>query len=335
MLLNNKSGGFEAPVTYDAGGRPQSIAVGEVEGDGRPDLLVGERADVLVLHDNGDGTFTEAGRFPSGNAWFPLLATDLNGDGAPDILAGDDNGTVASLLNIGAASPSPSSLAFGTVAQGEESAPQTVTVTNAGVAPMTIEGLALAGATPAAFDLDDAFLGLGAGTCTGTTLAAGASCTASVAFRPAQAGALAATLLVFTNTGAQPASVALGGTGGPAPMPTPTTPAPTPTLSLAQLGHPRLGARTITVRASCSVNCRLVLTLSVTRATAHRLHLRHTTIATLGTSLHGTKTLRVALASSLARKLARLRSLTIAVAGSATFISGTGSAHTSVALRRG
>jgi hypothetical protein len=240
VALNNKVGGFEAAVAYDVGHGAESVAVGEVEGDGRPDLLVAEdTGEVLVLHNDGNGTFTEAGRFPAGSGVGPLLTADLTGNGAEDIIDGDQNSTVATLLNIGQASPSPSSLTFGTVTEGEESAPQTVTIANTGAAPMTIEGLGLAGVDPGDFDLDDAGLVLGAGTCSGVALAPGAACTANVALRPAQTGALGATLLVFTDTGAAPASIALSGTGAPRPLaiPVPATRPPTPQDSALKLSR--------------------------------------------------------------------------------------------------
>ncbi len=235
VLLNNKHGGFEPAASYDTTGRPLSIATAEI--DGSTDLIVGEdgrdafeEGHVLLLQNNGNGAFSEGGRFVSEEGFGPILGTDLTGDGAADILEGVSNGTVATLLDIGQPSPSPTSLAFGSVSKGEESAPQSVTITNTGAAPMTIEGLALAGATPGAFDLDDASLALGGGTCTAASLAPGASCAANVAFRPTQTGAVAATLLVFSEGAASPASVALSGTGAPPALP-PLPPLPKPTIS--------------------------------------------------------------------------------------------------------
>ncbi len=232
VLLNNQHGGFEAPVTYDASGRPLSIATAEI--DGRTDLIVGEdgtfleEGRVLLLANNGSGSFSEAGHFTSEEGWGPILGTDLTGDGAADVLEGDSDGTIATLLDIGQASPSPSNLSFGSLTEGQESAPQSVTITNTGAAPMTVEGLALAGGTPGAFDLDDAGRALGAGTCTGTILAPGASCSANVAFRPTSAGVVSASLLVFSEGAAAPTSIALGGTGTPpASPPLPVLPAPT------------------------------------------------------------------------------------------------------------
>jgi hypothetical protein len=246
VLLNNKHGGFEAPVTYDTSGSPLSIATAEI--DGATDLLIGEAGSgtseegrVLLLQNSGDGTFSETGRFVAEEGFGPILGTDLTGDGAGDILEGDSNGTVATLLDIGQASPAPSSLTFGTVAEGQASAPQTITITNTGAAPLTIEGLGLAGADPGDFDLDDAGLVLGAGTCSGVALAPGAACTANVALRPAQTGALGATLLVFTNTGAAPASIALSGIGAPPivalPLPAPVSPVVAPQDSALKLSR--------------------------------------------------------------------------------------------------
>ena len=213
-------------------GRTLSIASAEI--DGRTDLLVGEEGTfleegrVLLLANNGSGSFSEAGRFSTEEGWGPVLGTDLTGDGAADVLEGDSNGTVATLLDIGQASPTPSSLSFGSVTRGQESAPQSVTITNTGAAPTTVEGLALAGGSPGAFDLDDGGLALGAGTCAGASLAPGASCSANVAFRPTSTGPISASLLVFTEGAATPASIALGGTGAPAASPPlPLLPAPT------------------------------------------------------------------------------------------------------------
>lgn len=239
VLINDKHGGFEAPVAYDKSGRPFTIATADI--DGSTDLLIGEEGrgfregEVLVMTNNGNGTFTEAGRFPSEEGFGPILGTDLTGDGAADILEGDSDGTVATLLDIGQPTPSPAQVAFASVPKGQEGAPQSVTVTNTGAAPTTIDGLSLAGAQPGAFDLDDAGLSLGPGSCTGASLAPGASCSASVAFRPTEVGTFGATLLVFDEHGVSPASVALTGTGvpqlqPPAAMPLPQ-PLPAPTLT--------------------------------------------------------------------------------------------------------
>jgi hypothetical protein len=40
VLLGNGDGTFQAPVSYPAGSNPQSVAVGDFNGDGLPDLAV-------------------------------------------------------------------------------------------------------------------------------------------------------------------------------------------------------------------------------------------------------------------------------------------------------
>src|SRR6266704_6604590 len=62
VLLGNGDGTFQAPLTFTAGGRPASVAVGDFNGDGKPDLAVANQGisppgNVSVLLGNGDGTF--------------------------------------------------------------------------------------------------------------------------------------------------------------------------------------------------------------------------------------------------------------------------------------
>jgi hypothetical protein len=57
VLLGNDLGGFSLPVTYAAGTTPQSVSVADVNGDGKPDLLVTDYNRVLVLLGTGTGSF--------------------------------------------------------------------------------------------------------------------------------------------------------------------------------------------------------------------------------------------------------------------------------------
>ena len=99
-----------------------SVAVGDFNGDGFPDLAIVFAGGVRVLLGNGDGTFQStpvsyvAGSFPSSLS-FPgsvtvgdfnsLAVGDFNGDGFPDIaVANFFSNNVSILLNDGKWAPS-------------------------------------------------------------------------------------------------------------------------------------------------------------------------------------------------------------------------------------
>jgi hypothetical protein len=112
VLLGNGDGTFQPTLTYSAGGRgATSIAIADVNTDGKPDLVVAIAVSdqVGILLGNGDGTFQPAVTYPSGGFGAVSVASaDVNGDGKPDALIAnalfcDNNycgaGVVGVLLN--------------------------------------------------------------------------------------------------------------------------------------------------------------------------------------------------------------------------------------------
>lgn len=101
---------FAKAVAYPSGGGlPWSTVVADVNGDGKPDLVVGNECaapdcpfgSVGVLLGNGDGTFQPATAFDSGGDSFSLAVTDVNNDGNPDIVVLNTcNGCANSLLSV-------------------------------------------------------------------------------------------------------------------------------------------------------------------------------------------------------------------------------------------
>ncbi|MGC1961612.1 MAG: VCBS repeat-containing protein [Candidatus Sulfotelmatobacter sp.] len=103
VLLGNGDGTFQAAVTYDSGGSfPDSVAVADVNGDGRPDLLVANTISfsVSVLLGNGDGTFQTAVSYYSGEQTWSVTAGDVNGAGKPDLVVPQFSGAVGEVSEV-------------------------------------------------------------------------------------------------------------------------------------------------------------------------------------------------------------------------------------------
>jgi hypothetical protein len=103
VLIGNGDGSFASPVTYSSGGFvATSVAIRDINGDSKPDLLVANgyacgdpRCDtpgmVGVLLGNGDGTFRSAVSYSTGGrfaAW--VVVADVNSDGKADLLVAND-----------------------------------------------------------------------------------------------------------------------------------------------------------------------------------------------------------------------------------------------------
>ncbi|HLU48194.1 MAG TPA: VCBS repeat-containing protein [Planctomycetota bacterium] len=103
IQLQNASGAFTAPIVLDAVGvleGPEGIALGDLDGDGRVDVVVTARVGggAALFRQNGTGSFGGAEPLPGTDALGILVApvvADLDQDGHADVIAlGHDAGTV-------------------------------------------------------------------------------------------------------------------------------------------------------------------------------------------------------------------------------------------------
>jgi hypothetical protein len=98
VLLGNGDGTFQSAVTYGSGGQAShSVVIGDINADGKPDLVVANQCAnssicangvVSVLIGNGDGTFQQAVGYGTGGQFaYSLTLGDMNGDGKMDVMA--------------------------------------------------------------------------------------------------------------------------------------------------------------------------------------------------------------------------------------------------------
>jgi hypothetical protein len=89
MLGNGPSnpGTFQVAVNYPAGTAPRSVAVGDFNGDGRPDLAVAnyDSNNVSILLAYPNGTFRPAVNYTTGVHPDGVAVGDFNGDGNLDL----------------------------------------------------------------------------------------------------------------------------------------------------------------------------------------------------------------------------------------------------------
>jgi uncharacterized protein (TIGR03437 family) len=105
VFIGNGDGTFKPGVVFAVPGNVVDVAAGDLDGDGKLDIVAASGNQAYLLRGNGDGTFQAATSMQVRGAWFVAL-TDLDGDGkldlitaypnALDVYLGSGNGSVTS-----------------------------------------------------------------------------------------------------------------------------------------------------------------------------------------------------------------------------------------------
>jgi hypothetical protein len=100
VLAGNGDGTFSvgAPVTADAtfnfSSSIPAVAVGDINNDGKADVVISQPGFVALFYGNGNGTFSAGPRYAAPVDYMPVSITDLDGDGNADIVLGVSSGGI-------------------------------------------------------------------------------------------------------------------------------------------------------------------------------------------------------------------------------------------------
>jgi hypothetical protein len=208
VALGNGDGTFQQAPAFQIPSilNTQSAVVGDFDGDGNQDVAFASQSSnvVTILLGNGDGTFKGHIEYSvpsvSNNVNF-MAAADFNGDSALDMALADfGSAEVSVFLNQAVVAFAPRELKFANQGIDTTSPEQSVTLTNAGAAPLAITSIAASGDFAETNDC-------------GSSLSIEKTCTVDVTFAPTADGVRSGMLSFTDNASVVPQALILSGTG--------------------------------------------------------------------------------------------------------------------------
>ncbi len=208
VLIGNGDGTFQPHVDYPAGTDAYRGGVGDVNGDGKLDVVVTSwftRNEYFVLLGNGDGTLQKPRAYTAGSCPLGMTFGDFNHDGILDLVIADQCTDEFSVMLGTVVELQPDTLDFGTVSVGNN-ATLTTQLTNIRKSTLRISSITV---------------GKGAFSQTnncGNSVGPGQSCTITVTFTPPKAREFDAEVKVNDKAPGSPQRVFLSGRGSSAAL---------------------------------------------------------------------------------------------------------------------
>jgi hypothetical protein len=104
VLINKGNGHFRTKREFGTGRKPNSVAIGDLDGDGSGDIATAnDGGTVSILMNNGDGSFREKRNYVIGRNSSSIVLGDVNGDGKLDVVTAGTStpAGISVLLNVG------------------------------------------------------------------------------------------------------------------------------------------------------------------------------------------------------------------------------------------
>jgi hypothetical protein len=98
VLQGKGRGGFGPALLYPTKREPTSATLGDLDGDGKLDIVTASSDTVSVLLGSGDGAFSAEAEYAAGDGAVAVAMGDLDGDGRQDVVAANYNASTVSVL---------------------------------------------------------------------------------------------------------------------------------------------------------------------------------------------------------------------------------------------